>query len=155
MQHLRRFGGLFIDASGAVSYRGDSHQSLLVTVMRPFQKATAALLLAVIGLPASLGVGLHWLQDACRSESLAAQTACGPNCPYEHHAPADTDQASADEHCLLCDFLANAKESVHGELPSVTLDRLPIVSCDYVCHFVNDELPLSVLPRGPPAKTHA
>lgn len=122
--------------------------------MRPFQKATAVLLLAVIGLPASLGAGLHWLQDACLSETLESQTACGPNCPYEHHAPADANQISADQPCLLCDFLASAQESTFSELPSITLDRLPTVNND-VCHLVIDEIPLSVLARGPPAKTTA
>jgi hypothetical protein len=119
------------------------------------RKATAFLLLVAIGLPASMGVGLHWLQDACLGEHLAAQTACGPDCPFEHKAPADTDQVSSDGVCLLCDFLATAKKSAHILPPAVTLTRVPTPVCDSNGTLVLDEIPLEVLARGPPAPVSA
>jgi hypothetical protein len=105
MPHLLPFSRLLINTRGANSYRNGVIQSSSVAAMRLIQRATAVLLLAVIGLPASLGAGLHWLPGACLGDTLAAQSACGPNCLYEHEAPGDANQIAADQPCLVCDFL--------------------------------------------------
>jgi hypothetical protein len=114
--------------------------------MHAIRKATVWVVLAAIGLPACLGVALHWGQsDCCGGERVSS---CGGNCPFEHDE--SVDRIVSLDKCLICEFLAIAKQSGAVESPAITMDRLPERCCGQViAPFTNGDF-LSLLARGPP-----
>jgi uncharacterized membrane protein len=115
----------------------------------PFiRKATALVVLATIGLPACFGVALHWGQsDCCAGERASV---CGSNCPLDHDDQPVDRMVSLDE-CLICEFLAIAKQVDPTETPVAAMDRLPECACVHEMAPFTDNGSISFLARGPPA----
>jgi hypothetical protein len=120
--------------------------------MTVIRKLTAILLLIAIGLPASLGVGLHLGQaDCCHEYSVCK------DCPLEHasHNAPPVDRITAPHDCAICEFLAIAKDARPVEAPEVALDLLPIPPCTACSEPSSSGVPLAFLARGPPASLPA
>lgn len=121
--------------------------------MHTTRKATVMLLLAAFGLPACLGIGLHWGPGDCCSESFALATGstCCVDCPFQHPAPVKSKQDIESHDCLICRFLAIAKQFEQSDDLTVALERLPILHGGEVVTLVAADVAISFLARGPPA----
>lgn len=122
--------------------------------MNTIHRLTAIVLLASMGLPASLGVGLHLgLTDCCHEYSVCK------DCPFSHDAhdkSPETDKwpetIVAPHDCSICDFLAIAKVAPQGEVLAVAMDLLPSAPGIRFLAPSSDEAPLAFLARGPPQR---
>ncbi len=119
--------------------------------MRCHNPVLSTVILIAFGLPACLGVGLHWV-DGGDCHHHASHTCCGAE--HHHGGATDAPASIADNHiCLICDFLVAAKQlTTHSDLPGrVDLVVATAATPDKI--RIREIQRLAFLARGPPSSS--
>jgi hypothetical protein len=148
MSHKKQTVTRVVDRGACNIYTFSWWCSLGTSNMHVIRQAVTLIVLATVGLPACLGVALHWGQTACCDDASTLASSCCRGFPLEHSPPVDRIVSLDD--CLICDYLAIAKQFEAVDTPSVVTQRLPIPCGIAIIAFCSDGPSRCFLARGPP-----